>query len=404
MIIDQIGIYQDFFNRTKNEPLIFIQGSKRSAKTAHLLIECNDNFVSRNGIKIQCFSESPKQQNFGLIADYQKLFRPVLPNYKFNASQKTYSHKDNQLAFINIQDNIKANDIANSLGACDIRYVNECHGWKRDPIEKLMINNTGQMFFDYNPWHKFWADDFITDTNFLKTTWRDCERFLSTNQIRLFNEWTNLGKKSEKGSYNYWRWQVMCEGNYAKLTGKIFRTDNIHFCTKAGDGLHNYMIFADPSNAKGGDYFALTLTAIGSDGNCYLIDSFSCNLIEKVLIAEKIKQLQKDYPVERTYIETNGRIGLKFYNDCVDSSIPVDGWYSRNDKFERIMANFDVITGKLLIVDTPQNREFVDQIYTFMSPDDDDYDEDEFYDDNIDCLNNAILAYILVYGQLKVLF
>jgi len=196
----------------------------------------------------------------------------------------------------------------------------------------------------------------------------------------------------------------MCEGIFAKLTGKIFTTDNIHFCTEKGEGLHNFMIMADPSNAKGNDYFALTLTAIGSDGYCYLLDSFSCNRIEKVLIAEKIKQWQKDHPVERTYIETNGEYGLKFYNDCFLAGISVDGWYSRKDKFERIMANFDVITGKLLIVDTIQNREFINQVYTFMSPADDDYDEDELHDDNIDCLNNAIMAYILIFGELKILF
>lgn len=188
----------------------------------------------------------------------------------------------------------------------------------------------------------------------------------------------------------------MCEGNFAELTGEIFTPENIHFCKAKPEGLHHFMIFADPSNAKGGDYFALTLTAIGQDGNCYLIDTFSCNRIEKVLIAEKIRQWQKDYPVQRTFIETNGEFGLKFYNDCVLAKISVDGWYSKRDKFERIMANFDVITNKVIVLDTPQNREFIQQVYTFKI--------DCTNDDNIDCLNNAIMAYILVYGLLKVLF
>jgi len=92
----------------------------------------------------------------------------------------------------------------------------------------------------------------------------------------------------------------------------------------------------------------------------------------------------------------NGQIGLKFYNDCVGSQIPVDGWYSRQDKYERIMANFDVITQKLMILDTIANREFAQQIYTFKI--------DCEHDDNIDCLNNALMAYILVFGSLKILF
>jgi hypothetical protein len=60
------------------------------------------------------------------------------------------------------------------------------------------------------------------------------------------------------------------------------------------------------------------------------------------------------------------------------------------------MSNFDVITQKLVILDTPQNREFAQQIYTFKI----DCDRD----DNIDCVNNAIMAYIMLYGELKILF
>ena len=188
----------------------------------------------------------------------------------------------------------------------------------------------------------------------------------------------------------------MCEGIFAEITGEIFTTENIHFTSVKPIGLHNYIIFADPSNAKGGDNFALTLTATDMSGNVYLIDSISRNKIEKVLLAEKIKEWQRDYPVIRTFIETNGQIGLKFYNDCVSSQIPVDSWNSRADKFERIMANFDVLTQKLFIIDTPQNREYANQIYIFKI--------DCERDDNIDCLNNAIMAYILVFGELKILF
>jgi predicted phage terminase large subunit-like protein len=395
MIIDMIAKYEDFFIQTKNEPIVILQGSKRSGKTFSILQKIGIDFLTSNNKKFQCFSESPKQQNFGLMSDFQSIFNPILKNVKTNATQKTYRYRNNELAFINIADNIKADDIVNSLGACDDRFINECNSWAKSPIEKLMINNRGQMFFDFNPWRKFWIEDLITDTNFLKTTWKD-NPFLTQSQIALFLKWTEAGKQSEIGSYDYWRWQVMCEGNFAELTGEIFTPENIHFEKEKPEGLHDFIIFADPSNAKGNDYFALTLTAIGSDGNCYLIDSFSVNRIEKVLIAEKIRQWQKDYPVQRTFVETNGEFGLKFYNDCMLAGIQVDGWYSRKDKFERIMANFDVITNKLNVIDTLQNREFINQVYTFKL--------DCANDDNIDCLNNAILAYILVYGQLKVLF
>lgn len=402
-----IAKYDDFFKRTKDEPIVILQGSKRSGKTYSILQNIGVDFFSAKGKRFQCFSESPKQQNFGLMSDFQNIFNPILSCAKSNATQKTFNYQKNELAFINIINNVHANNIVNSLGACDDRFVNEVHAWDKSVIEKLMINNRRQMFFDYNPYREFWIRDFITEDNFLKTIWRD-NPFLSKSQTDLFLKWTEAGQKAEVGSYDHWRWQVLCEGIYADITGEIFTTDNIHFCTKAGERLRHFIIFADPSNARGGDYFALTLTAIGEDGNLYLIDSFSCNRIEKVLIAEQIKKWQRDYPVEHTFIETNGEYGQKFFKDCYLSKIPVDTWHSRKDKFERIMMNFDIITNKTFIVDTINNREFVKQIYTFRHPDTKDKDgrkkTDEIYDDNIDCLNNAIMAYILVYKELKILF
>lgn len=395
MQLNRLKVYTDFHERSKNEPILFFQGSKRSGKTSDNLINLGCNFLQGSNLKIQCFSESPKQQNFGLKSDFDSLFNPFIPRFKKDGTQKTYKFKNNEIAFINIQDNVKAGDIANSLGQCDLRLIDECNMYSKGTFEKLQINNKGKMYCTFNPWKPFWANELITETNFLKTTWKD-NPFLTKSQVALFLEWTKKGQAAEVGSYDYWRWQVMCEGIFAELTGEIFTTENIHFTDVKPIGLHNHIIFADPSNAKGGDNFALTLTATDLNGNVYLLDSFSRNKIEKVLIAEKVKEWQRDYPVVRTFIETNGQIGLKFYNDCVSSQISVDGWNSRTDKFERIMANFDVITQKLFILDTPTNREYVNQIYTFKI----DCDKD----DNIDCLNNAIMAYILVFGELKILF
>lgn len=397
MRLQRIGKYIDFFERTKDEPIVILQGSKASGKTADILINNGLQFIeSPKRIKIQCFSESPKQQNFGLKSDFDNYFAPVLGKFKHNNTQKTYTYNGNEISFVNVPNNIRADKVANSLGTCDVRYLNECNMYSKTTFEILRIKNAGKIICDYNPWRDFWINDLITEDNFLKTTWRDSIAFLSKIQIDLFQEWTELGKRSEVGSYNYWRWQVMCEGNFAELTGEIFTTENIHFCKDKPDGLHHFLIFADPSNAKGGDYFALTLTAIGLDGNCYLVDSFSANRIEKVIIAEKIRQWQHDHTVDVTFIETNGEYGLKFYNDCRAAGIPVSSWMSRQDKFERIMANFDIITKKVLILDTPQNRDFTQQVYTFKI--------DCANDDNVDCLNNAIMAYVLKYKILRVLF
>ena len=124
-----------------------------------------------------------------------------------------------------------------------------------------------------------------------------------------------------------------------------------------------------------------------------LIDSFSENKLHKKLIADQIKAWQKQHDVERTFIETNGEIGKSFYNDCINSEIAVSGWYSRNNKFERIMANYETITNKVLINDNANNRNFVKQVYQFKQ----DAEKENIHDDNIDCLNNSIIAYKSAY-------
>lgn len=394
MELQKIKKYSDFFKRTKNEPVVILQGSKRSGKTNAVLIEKTLEAIKRKSGAYQFFSENPKQQNFGLVSDFKRLFKPVLPMFHENQSQKIFTYKNAQISFVNVPNNVNAGDIVNSMGGADFRLMDEANNFDRDVFDKLRINARNQVFLTYNPYREFWANELITENNFIKTTWRD-NPFLAQNQINLFLEWTEKGKQAEVGSYNYWRYQVMCEGNFAEMVGDIFTTANIHKC-KVLPALRRFIIFADPSDAKGGDYFALTLTALGDDGKVYLIDSFSSNMVGKSDIAEKIKEWQRDYPISNTFIETNGAYGQKFYNDCLLSKIPVEGWYSKKDKFERIMANFDVITDKLMVLDTNQNNEFLQQVYAFKLG--------CANDDNIDCLNSAIMAYILIYNELKVLF
>ena len=57
------------------------------------------------------------------------------------------------------------------------------------------------------------------------------------------------------------------------------------------------------------------------------------------------------------------------------------------------MANHETITSKVIFNDTANNRNFAKQIYTFTQ----DVEKNKVHDDNIDCLNNAIIAYKSLY-------
>lgn len=393
--IQLIEKYADFFNDTKKESLIILQGSRRSGKTYQTLIDLGLTFNLNKNKIIQIFSERPEQRESGLFKDFNDIWQGF--NYDQHSSRTPLINKrsGSQIKFINIPNNISAFDYAKNIGKSNIRFLNECNVFDKKTVENLIISNTEKMYLDFNPIAKFWIDDYITKTNFLKTTWKD-NPFLTEVQKDVFRTWTALGQAAEIGSYNYWRWQVLCEGNYCELVGSIFTTDNLHFTQltdKEISELDHLIIFGDPSKATGYDYFALTLTGIDQEGNMILIDSFSENKLHKKLIADQIKAWQKQYDIERTFIETNGEIGKGFYNDCINNEIPVSGWYSRNNKFERIMANYETITGKVLVQDNSNNRNFAKQIFLFAQ----DAEKNNIHDDNIDCLNNAIIAYKSIY-------
>lgn len=396
--IQIIEKFADFFNDTKNEPIVILQGSRRSGKTYQILIDLGLTFNLNKNKIIQIFSERPEQRESGLFKDFNDIWNGF--NYEQHSSRTPLINKKSGslIKFINIPNNVSAFDYAKNIGKSNIRYLNECNVFDKKTVENLIISNTEKMYLDFNPTAEFWIDDYITKKNFLKTTWKD-NPFLTEVQKDVFKSWTKLGKAAEVGSYNYWRWQVLCEGNYCELVGSIFTTENIHFAQlseKEISELEHLIIFGDPSKATGYDYFAMTLTGIYQNGKMILIDSFSANKLHRKLIADQIKTWQKQYDIERTFIETNGEIGKGFYNDCINNEIPVNGWYSRNNKFERIMANYETIDNKVLIQDNSNNRKFAKQIYQFRQ----DGEKKNIHDDNIDCLNNAIIAYKSIYRLL----
>ncbi len=64
------------------------------------------------------------------------------------------------------------------------------------------------------------------------------------------------------------------------------------------------------------------------------------------------------------------------------------------------MANYETITNKVFFQDNENNRNFINQVYQFKQ----DAEKENIPDDNIDCLNNCIIAYKSHYGFLGTIF
>ena len=96
------------------------------------------------------------------------------------------------------------------------------------------------------------------------------------------------------------------------------------------------------------------------------------------------------------FVETNGEIGANFYKLCLNSEIAnLKSYYSKNNKYERIIANFDLLTKKVFFIDTGNNRNFATQIYSFS--------ENCEHDDNIDVVNNALIVCYSFFKKIKII-
>ncbi|MBQ4289480.1 MAG: hypothetical protein II749_05955, partial [Clostridia bacterium] len=114
-------------------------------------------------------------------------------------------------------------------------------------------------------------------------------------------------------------------GNYAEIDGAIFTRTNIRRATelpRRPDGslaLRNFAVFCDPSALRGADWFACVLSATAEDGSVWIIDTFSTNTGTREAVARKIIDWCKAWDVSNVYVETNGIVGLDFYDFAENS-------------------------------------------------------------------------------------
>ena len=371
-------LHWKFIEQTQGERYSIMYGGRRSGKTYSRLQYLHNLCQITPELKVQVIASTLPIIKTGCLADFERLF----PNLEKNSTDKIFKFKNGStLQFMQVSDKEKANQI----GRADYRFINEANFIDKETFDNLAISTERQVFIDFNPTEHFWVDEIATESNIKKFNWWQ-NPFLTDAQREQFLEWIEVGKKSRIGSANYYRWQVYCEGNYCELAGDLISSDNLRFSSNLPP-LRMMVAFADPSNARGNDYFAISLTGIDQEGNVWLVDSLSFNDRPKVEIANKLKEWRQQWSCE-ILIEINGQFGSKFFKDCQQSGIPCREWWSSANKFDRIFANLDIFTNKLFVLDTPANNDFCSQFYQF-SP-----ECKEGHDDNIDCLNNNFLYYI----------
>lgn len=365
-----------------------LRGGRRSGKTFGILKFFMLWCETYPGTVVNVASMTAEQGRLGAYAD-AKIIRDLAPAV-FGDAEVLSSPRE--IRFAN-GSRMHFNQYSNSETAkgiaCDWLFINEANNFSKQQYTDLKANARLGTFLDFNPNIKFWTDDFFTDADICDTTWKD-NQFLTPAQLEYFADLKAQAERPEATVVDRRNYSVYYLGQYAEITGAIFTPDHFTFTKempmdeKGNLLLYHFATMSDPSALRGSDYFASVLTARDKEGRVWLLDTFSTNIGTREQIARKLLDWSRTWDVVACYVETNGIIGIDFHDFAVKSGLRVRGWCSRESKFERIIANFQNLRERFVILDTPENREYMKQVYKFAEK----MPTDE-HDDNIDALNTA---------------
>lgn len=367
--------------RENNKHIGIIYGGRRSGKTYNIL-QYLLLMAYNKKLRILIAGMTLPQLKNGAFLDAINIIDKDFSNvFEYNTNPMKITNKINgsSLIFMSFENPEKCKGYS-----CDLCYINEANIFSKDIFTSIRVNVRDLILIDFNPVKKFWINELYESEEWLKLNYKD-NPFLSESQLDYFRELKYNAEKPNASSLDIYLWKVNGEGEFCGLSGNIFTRENIQI-TNSIPQLHNILIFCDPSALRGSDYFACSLGGLDSEKNLYILDTYSINTGATDNIISKLYDWSKNYDVKRIYIETNGIIGTAFYEDVQKNNrdLKIMPWYSRDNKFQRIVANYNNITKKIFFYETGNNLAFLDQVYEFS--------EKCEHDDNIDSINSLWAA------------
>jgi hypothetical protein len=271
--------------------------------------------------------------------------------------------------------------------ACDWVFLNEANKFTRQQYLDLAANARKGVICDFNPNRHFWIEDELSAEDVLKCSWQDNVKHLTEAQIKWFERLKENAERKGATAADWYYYAVYYLNEYSELAGDIFTPAIIRTC-KSEDvpftELRNPVIFGDPSALVGSDWFPLTLSAISKDGTIYVLEADSTNEGSRAERCKTIERMLGRLDNTRIYIESNGYIGSSFIeyargenpNEKPERVLAVEGWCSKGDKFDRILAQYETIRDRVVFVEQPRLNEYLKQVYEFARKCE--------HDDNID--------------------
>ena len=362
--------------------LFDFMGGRRSGKTWFILQKLINRMVKGDIVSVATMTEN--QGEMGAYADTIDIINgtpSLIPYLTIGKSPKVIKASNGgKMFFKSYTDPERAKGIK-----CDWLYVNEANNFTEQQYVDLSASVRKGVFIDRNPNSRCWSEKY--GFALIHSTWKDNEANLTPVQLAWFQMLKERAEAPEATSVDQALYAMYYLGEYAEIDGAIFTRANIRKAAdlpKRTDGslaLRNFCVFCDPSALRGADYFACCLTATDDDGDVWLLDSFSVNTGTREAVARRLMDWCKAWDVRRVYVETNGIVGIDFYDFASNSGLPVEGWYSRGNKYQRIVDNYQNLTTRFTVWDTQENAAFLEQVYAFA--------EKCEHDDNVDALNSS---------------
>lgn len=362
--------------------LFDFMGGRRSGKTWFILQKLIGRTVKGEIVSVATMTEN--QGELGAYADAVDIINgspSLLPYVNIGKSPKVIQCRNGGRMFFKSYTNPeRAKGIK-----CDWLYINEANNFTKQQYIDLSASVRKGVFIDRNPNSRCWSEEMGFEL--IHSTWKDNEANLTQVQLDWFRMLKERAEAPDATSVDRALYSMYYLGEYADIDGAIFTRTNIRMnpdLPRRSDGslaLRNFRIFADPSALRGADWFALCLSALDDDGNVWIVDTFSVNTGSREDVARRIIDWSRVWDVAGVSIETNGIVGIDFFDFCINSGIHVDPWYSRGNKYQRIVGNYQNLTTRMSVLDTEANRAYLEQVYTFA--------ERCEHDDNIDAINSS---------------
>lgn len=365
----------------QRRPLMALQGARRAGKTYTtmqwlLLNAYNDGDVC---VIISMTAEQGRTgayedaktilRSWGAFGDLFEVYKS--PRRIVCKRNNTTSGRAGVLEFTVFDDPERGKGVS-----CDWVFMNEANKFTRQQYIDSAANARKGVIVDYNPNRHFWIEDELTAKDILKCSWQDNLKHLTEAQLQWFAKLKENAEKKGATAADLYYYAVYYLNEYSELAGDIFTPAIIRTC-KSDDvpfaELRNPVIFGDPSALVGSDWFPLTLSAISKDGTIYVLDADSTNEGSRAERCRAIERMLGRLDNTRVYIESNGYIGTSFIeyargenpNEKPERVLAVEGWCSKGDKFDRILAQYETIRDRVVFVEQPRLNEYLKQVYEF---------------------------------------